>query len=473
MRNVSVLSQATRPVKSPATSRPEADAPIPGPGPGGRALTAAGLLCQGLGLCLVAATTWRQGEKGLAAAILLLAIPAGRRWRPMPLLLGPALLLGGWGLAAAVRPAVLVRLGTGEPVARLLGITAGAVAVCLVGGLFSLSGRAKAWWRRGPDSGPAMAASFWLTVGLLVLARGQARLPLLLADRFLPGWGPLEIVVLALYAAWLTGRLLDAKPTASLRLGAWAAFSLLFFGQLALGLAGVDACLMTGNLHLPVPAVMLAGPLYRGEGLFMPLLFAGTVLLVGPGWCSQLCYIGALDGLMAASGRRVARALPGRLVLLRLVSLGLTVSLALAYRVLGVGLLTAVWTAAGFGLLGLLAMVALSRRAGVMIHCSMLCPMGLLANWLGKLSPWRLRLAAGCDGCGRCVRACRYLALSPERLAQGSPGLSCTLCGDCLDVCPGRRLQLRFPGLSPRVSRQAYLALVVALHAVFCGLARM
>ena len=37
----------------------------------------------------------------------------------------------------------------------------------------------------------------------------------------------------------------------------------------------------------------------RGGGLFMAILFSASVLLVGPAWCSWLCYIGAWDDRVA------------------------------------------------------------------------------------------------------------------------------------------------------------------------------
>ena len=56
-----------------------------------------------------------------------------------------------------------------------------------------------------------------------------------------------------------------------------------------------------GEMHLPVPALILAGPLYRGEGFFMLFLFLSTVLIVGPAWCSWLCYVGAWDNVSSCS----------------------------------------------------------------------------------------------------------------------------------------------------------------------------
>jgi len=138
-----------------------------------------------------------------------------------------------------------------------------------------------------------LAWTFGLTAGLLVWARQASPLPVLLADRYLPGSGFAEILVLAVYASCVVRIILKAPRTARIRSRIWALFSLVFFGQLVLGLAGMERMLMTGDLHLPVPALILAGPVYRGHGLFMPILYGSTVLLVGPAWCSFLCYIGS------------------------------------------------------------------------------------------------------------------------------------------------------------------------------------
>lgn len=434
----------------------------------------AGQILQTLGLLLFAAHARRWGDPGLAAASLVLIGLVFSRHRAAPYVLGPA--LGGMALAfaAAGRDMVLFRLAAGLPFGRLATILAAVVAICLAGALFALSHRFRDHGRRGGQTPLPQATAFWLTAGLLVLSRAKSPIPLLLADRFLPGWGMFEILLLALYAAWLTGKLCSTAATGAIRLRYWSLFSLVFFGQLVLGLLGVGACLMTGTLHLPVPALIVAGPLYRGGGSFMPGLYLATLFLVGPGWCSHLCYIGAADAACARNGRAIPKRLPGRLAYWRAASLLLVVGLALALRTLGVPTGTAVWVAAGFGLAGVALMVTLSRVTGVMVHCTMYCPIGLTSTLLGRiLSPWRLRIAPGCNGCGRCSRVCRYLALSPTDLARGRPGLSCTLCGDCLGACPDGHLGYRFPGLSPATAKMAYYTLVVSLHAVFLGVARI
>ncbi|GFK93853.1 hypothetical protein NNJEOMEG_01689 [Fundidesulfovibrio magnetotacticus] len=322
----------------------------------------------------------------------------------------------------------------------------------------------------GRSPWPGLAAAALAFAGLAAVQLKAAR-PMLLAERFVPGAGWLEAALLALYAGFAAEALLRKDGGRARRL-LWGVFSAAFFAQLALGLAGFDRFLMSGALHLPVPALIAAGPLYRGEGLFMLALFAGAVLLVGPGWCSHLCYIGAWDSACSQALKRPAEA-PRRMRAARAVLAALALGGAWAMGRAGVPAWTAGALAAGFGLAGVGVMLFVSRRLGVMAHCAGWCPMGLAAGLLGRLSPWRLAVAEGCTGCGRCARACRYDALRPEDLARRAPGVSCSLCRDCLERCPHGVLSLTFLGRSRPWTEPAYAALAGALMAVFLGVARL
>jgi len=318
----------------------------------------------------------------------------------------------------------------------------------------------------------AGTAAFLLTLSLLAVVHFRVHPPVLLLERFFPGWGWLQMLALALYAwvvAWL---FLDVRRTSRVRFVVWLLFSAVFFFQLFLGLAGIKECLMTGELHLPVPAMILAGPLYRGEGLFMPLLFLATVLLVGPAWCSYLCYMGSWD--RAAAGRKRA---PSELApvwrKVRFFFLFLAAAGAIALRWAGAPSVAATALGLVFGLAGVGVMAFVSRRSGVMFHCSVYCPIGIGADVVGRLSPFRLRFGEGCDGCGACTRACLYATLEAEHIRRRRPGFSCTLCGDCLAACPKKALTYRFPGLSPEAARTVFLVLAASLHALFLGVAKI
>jgi polyferredoxin len=245
-----------------------------------------------------------------------------------------------------------------------------------------------------------------------------------------------------------------------------------FFAQLLIGLAGVDSLLMTGRLHVPVPAVVIGGPLYRGDRVFMPFLFLATIVLVGPAWCSYLCYFGAWDALAAGRKGR-AGALGAAWSRLRYALFVLTPIVALSLRFAGASGGLAAAVAGGFGAIGALCMATLSARRGVMVHCSSLCPLGVASMLLGKVSPFRVRIGETCTDCGRCTKVCRYNALNPEHVRRRRPGANCSLCGDCLGACREGAIDYRFPGLTGSAARWIFLILVVSLHAVFLGVARI
>lgn len=434
---------------------------------------AAGAALPVAGLVLLAAHFLRSGDLGLCLFLVGAGLAGVRRaaWVRRVWLVLLAFGIGVWvdlwaGLAGA-------RMAAGLPWGRLSLITAGILALnaAALGWLGGAPGRLF-FRRRAADALP-QAALFLLTAGLLGLARTSARIPVLLLDRWFPGWGGLEVLALAAYAVGVGSAMLDARRAPAVRRRIWLFFSAVFFLQLLLGLGGVERLLMTGALHLPVPAVVIGGPLYRGGGYFMPLLFALSVLLVGPAWCSFLCYIGAWEERLSRRHAGPPRPLPRALAKGRWATLGLTAAAGLGLRAAGVPAAAAALLAAAFGLAGVGIMVFVSARRGTMVHCTAYCPLGLASDLLGRLSPWRLRIGPGCTRCGACRRVCRYGALAASDIERGRPGLSCALCTDCLAVCRPGAITLRFPGLSAEASRRAFVVLVAGLHAVFLGVARM
>jgi ferredoxin len=428
---------------------------------------------------ILAAHALRRGNWALCAALTALPLTLLTR-RGSARLVSAAVLTTAAGLWAGTGvDFALQRFFWGEPWLRMVCIIGGVFAISLASGLWLMGRQARMlFFRRREEEWP-QATAFLLTVALLAMVRAKAVVPVLLVDRYLPGSGWLVVFALGIYAAWLTGRFTapDTGPRdhRKLRPRIWALFSALFFVQLALGLGGFTDMLMTGKLHLPVPALIIAGPIFRGGGLFMPILFASTVLLVGPAWCSHLCYIGAWDDAASRLGPKPPHALSRRWILGgRLATLVLVCGGALILRLLDVPGTTATWLAAGFGLVGVAAMIFVSRRLGAMAHCTAFCPIGLVGNVLSKLVPWRIRIRLDhCTRCGACARACRYSALTALAIEAGRPGLPCTLCGDCVGACPHDAMQYRFPGLTPTAARTTFLTLVVVLHSVFLGVARL
>lgn len=428
-----------------------------------------------LALVLLGAHALRQGDFGLTAAYTLIACLLFTRQEWVRWVSLGALFWGGYIWSDATVQFISFRQALGAPWERLAVIMAGVILFDALAVWTLLGESCRSFFNKGQRDGLVRASIFILTIFGLALARSKVSFPILLADRYFPGWGFLEIALLGLYAQWIGGLMLTPKGHRTVRPRIWGAFSAVFFGQLVLGLLGLDKMLMTGSLHLPVPAMIVSGPIFRGEGLFMVVLFSVTILLVGPAWCSHLCYIGAWDDAMSRLGKRPAKSAMVRRLSLwgRGGLLVLVVCAAMVLRQLGVPGAVAVMLAALFGGVGVGVMVLISRKAGLMIHCTSFCPMGLLANVFGKISPWRMKIDTDCTRCGACFTRCRYNALDEERLALGRPALSCTLCGDCVSACAHKQIGYTFPGLKGEEVRAIFIIIVVSLHAIFLGVARI
>lgn len=435
-------------------------------------MTALAHLPAALSCWILASHFLRRGQTGpaLALALFPLLFLLRRAWTIRVAQAAMAWAIWIWADTAA--DFVGMRMALGLPWLRLALIMCAAMTLATLGAV-ALE-HASVRQRASSGAAPALppAAAFLLTLGLLGAVQSMVATPMLLLERFLPTGGWLEAMFLAVYAAELVRVMRSPRAAPRWRLRLWALFSAVFFAQLALGLAGAGVFLMTGRLHLPVPALVLAGPLYRGHGLFMLTLFLSTVALIGPAWCSHLCYIGAWDGLAAASRKRPAP-LPAWRQPARLALAAVVLSAAPALHLAGVDTATAVWLAAGFGLAGVAVMLTVTRRTGTMVHCTAWCPLGAVATLLGRLHPFQVRMDDTCTGCGVCSTSCRYDALRPLDIEARRPGPSCTLCGDCLASCPHRAMGYRFPGLTASAARTLFLVLVVSLHAAFLGVARI
>lgn len=311
-----------------------------------------------------------------------------------------------------------------------------------------------------------------LTVALLVIVEWKVKMPMLLVERFFPGWGWTEILLLAGYAAFLFNKLYDVRTSALWRRRSWTIFAVFFFGQLVAGLLGCDKCLMTGQLHFPIPAIILGGAVYRLHIGFMPILFLSTVILSGPAWCSQLCYFGAFDNLGAYSRKISNKRIINRNAIKNSFFV-LFLAGTILLRMINAPVAYAIAGASVIGVVGVLIVIFISPRKGKMVHCTSWCPIGTMIQYLKFANPFRMTINQGCTECMLCTTKCPYDALNREDVLNRKPGLTCTYCGDCLDSCQGSHIEYRFFKLSPEKSRNLWLIITVTLHAVFMGFARM
>jgi len=328
---------------------------------------------------------------------------------------------------------------------------------------------------------------FALIVILLSFVQLKVENPMLLLERFVPGGGWAELIIVGIYGAVVAYHMQDTRKVAEWRKYTWLLFSLIFFAQLGLGLLGNERFLMTGKLHLPVPMMILAGPVYRGHISVMTVLFISTVVLSGPAWCSHLCYFGAMDSMAAGNRTRKRKRTPatgsrqkyaagpmkGKWAIKPTVIL-LVVAVAIILRWLEIPLHITTLLAAGFGILGLALILLVSRRQSRMFHCIVYCPIGTIVNLTRSVNPFRMYIDHGlCTDCMACTRICKYDALNVGDVKARMPGTGCTLCGDCLGECHSGAIRYGFLKLSPAAARNLYLLITISLHASTLALARI
>lgn len=312
---------------------------------------------------------------------------------------------------------------------------------------------------------------FIVTFVLLSFVQIKVQRPMILAERFIRGGGWIEILLISLYGWFVALRMQDPQNVPKWRKITWTAFSVVFFSQLILGLAVSPTFLMTGKLHLPIPMMILGGPIYRGELSVMTILFLSTVILTGPAWCSQFCYFGAFDNI-AASGK-TSRGIIKHKVAIKSTILFLVIIMALILRWLRVSTLISTLTALAFGIAGIAVMILFSRKRKKMIHCALYCPIGTVVNVLKNVNPFRLYIDNSCTLCMKCTSFCKYDALNLQDIKNKKPAYGCTLCGDCLAGCHHDSIKYRFIGLKPENARNLYLILTISLHATCMALARI
>lgn len=315
--------------------------------------------------------------------------------------------------------------------------------------------------------------TFLLTGILLSFVQLKVSNPMLLLERFIPSGGWVEIIFLSLYAAFIANKMKDPKNVIQWRKYTWLLFSIVFFSQLIIGLCGYEKFLMTGELHLPIPAIILGGAIYKLKIGFMPILLLSTILLSGPAWCSHLCYFGAFDNFAASGrGKNGNKGIRNKFKI-KYTLLILVIAVAILLRAFDVDILYATLSGALFGIVGLFIIIFISSKKKKMVHCVTYCPIGTLVMYLKYISPFRVYIDDSCTNCMKCTGYCKYDALNITEIKNRKPGKTCTYCGDCMTACQFSSIKYKLFNLSPERSRNIYLLITITLHAVFIGLARI
>ena len=245
-------------------------------------------------------------------------------------------------------------------------------------------------------------------------------------------------------------------------------------------------------------------------GLAWALVTVGITLLVGRAWCGWVCPLGTiLDWVRFPKAAQRAAQLSPRWRSLKTILLLLILGMALAgslvllifdpitllTRAMATGLLPALnssitqletamyqvsflrpvvsWVESALRgsvlpsiqavfyqslpimalLAGVVALNALADR----FWCRYLCPLGGLLGLLSKVSLFKNTITGRCSACDHCMGECRMDAIQPctgQETPREIAASECTLCMDCLAVCPENGIELRRH--TPRLLEQEY-----------------
>ncbi|MEN8154125.1 MAG: 4Fe-4S dicluster domain-containing protein [Acidobacteriota bacterium] len=430
------------------------------------------LILIGISIVLQAAHWSRKGIDLLAITILLFLVFLFFKKRWMLNVTGIMLFAGSleW-INTGIKLAQL-RMRLGLPFTRLVIILA--VVAIFTGWTAYLARSKKLRERFDQDLETSLSSTiaFVTATMILIIAKIKTPLTILLADRFYPGSGWITIFLFAVYGAFAAEKLSGSKSSVW-RLRMWLLFSIVFFTQFFLGIAGLKIFMMTGEAHLPVPAMIAAGPIFRAAGFFMPILYLITLFLLGPAWCSHLCYIGGWDNLSS-----LRKKIPGIFVkdprMWQGIMLAVLAAGAIILRLFNLPYASILIYGLVWGMTGIFVIVLLSGKNGTMVHCTSYCPIGFLSVLFAKIYPVKLKIEKKkCTLCLDCIPHCRFGALDKDIIRSGFAGFSCTLCGDCIPSCPHDAFRITAFGSQSDNIRKIYLGLLAGIMAVFIATARI
>lgn len=197
-----------------------------------------------------------------------------------------------------------------------------------------------------------------------------------------------------------------------------------------------------------LPMVVVGGWFYPVFGFFLLVCMAGAAMISfvrGRAWCDWMCPRGSAYDLIlkkVSRGREVPeflRSMRVRVTILGVLFAALGVQLAMAWGSLHDVGLAMVRVLTITTSVGILLGVFYNERA----WCGV-CPMGTIANLIGKGKRPLLIEADKCTSCKLCARVCPMRLAPHESRAEGvMVDADCIKCSTCVAACPRDALSLK------------------------------
>ncbi len=252
---------------------------------------------------------------------------------------------------------------------------------------------------------------------------------------------------------------------------------------------GASFCPLTMPMIL-IPALLKRVVIFPGEllptgahGAFsvMFIIWVGSSLALGRGWCSWGCFYGGWDELFSRiriRRRPLFRNIDRRWIYLPFaVLLAIVLLSALTYTPVYCEWLCpfkivtefqapssalAIFQIATFVALFIGLVIVLPLLSRRRIQCGLFCPFGAMQSFLNKINIFEVRIdPEKCTECQRCLRTCPTFSMEEESLKSGKPSITCTKCAACIDACPKGAVAYHVKGtrvgIRPNVARGLFL----------------
>jgi ferredoxin-type protein NapH len=235
-----------------------------------------------------------------------------------------------------------------------------------------------------------------------------------------------------------------------------------------------------------VPALLTGTVIFPGSLLTgfasiasMLVLWLGTTLAIGRGWCSWVCFYGGWDeGFSNILKKPVIKNIDRRWALFPwafLLFIVLTSALTLspvycdwfcpfkavtefgAVNSIRAVIQTVLFVSIFLGLVIVLPILTKRRT-----QCGLFYPFGAMQSLTNAINVFDVRIdTEKCTSCGLCIRQCPTFSIDERSLARGRTLATCTKCGRCVDACPKKAITFHVlgtpAGIRPNLARVLFL----------------
>lgn len=190
----------------------------------------------------------------------------------------------------------------------------------------------------------------------------------------------------------------------------------------------------------------------------MFVLWIGSSLALGRGFCSWVCFFGGMDEGFSRLFKKTRikninikwTYLPYAVLLV--VVLGAALTLAPVYcawfcpfktvtefpEVTSVKILIQTIIFVSLFIALVIILPALTKRR---TQCSLFCPFGAFQSFTNKINVFDVRVDPDkCIQCKKCIAICPAFSITEETIARGKTTMTCMKCGKCIDACKQKAL---------------------------------